>query len=125
MRQFLLPLLASVPLAASAQDGGQLFATYCAACHADAHTGWLSSAHRFSSFNNPVYAASVKDTRKVDAVYEYLRKYPNGFISEQAQLRVENLQKAQTVVVANRDGIVPQAAAARRCSAASPSNSRL
>lgn len=38
---------------------------YCAECHEDAHTGWLSSAHRFSSFNNAVYAASVKETRKV------------------------------------------------------------
>lgn len=38
---------------------------YCAECHADAHRGWLSSAHRFSSFNNAVYAASVKETRKV------------------------------------------------------------
>ncbi len=38
---------------------------YCAECHQDAHAGWLSSAHRFSSFNNPVYAASVKETRKV------------------------------------------------------------
>lgn len=38
---------------------------YCAECHQDAHTGWLSSAHRFSSFNNAVYAASVKETRKV------------------------------------------------------------
>lgn len=38
---------------------------YCAECHRDAHAGWLSSAHRFSSFNNPVYAASVKETRKV------------------------------------------------------------
>lgn len=38
---------------------------YCAECHTDAHTGWLSSAHRFSSFNNAVYAASVKETRKV------------------------------------------------------------
>lgn len=38
---------------------------YCAECHQDAHKGWLSSAHRFSSFNNPVYAASVKETRKV------------------------------------------------------------
>ena len=36
---------------------------YCAECHADSHQGWLSSAHRFSSFNNPVYAASVKETR--------------------------------------------------------------
>ncbi len=38
---------------------------YCAECHQDAHKGWLSSAHRFSSFNNPVYAASVKETRQV------------------------------------------------------------
>lgn len=38
---------------------------YCAECHQDVHRGWLSSAHRFSSFNNPVYAASVKETRKV------------------------------------------------------------
>lgn len=38
---------------------------YCAECHADSHQGWLSSAHRFSSFNNPVYAASVKETRRV------------------------------------------------------------
>ena len=27
--------------------------------------GWLTSAHHFSSFNNPVYLASVKETRKV------------------------------------------------------------
>jgi Cytochrome c554 and c-prime len=38
---------------------------YCAECHADAHRGWLASAHRFSSFNNAVYAASVKETRQV------------------------------------------------------------
>jgi tetratricopeptide (TPR) repeat protein len=38
---------------------------YCAECHADAHRGWLSSAHRFSSFNNPVYKASVEETREV------------------------------------------------------------
>ncbi len=38
---------------------------YCAECHTDAHRGWLSSAHRFSSFNNKVYAASVKETRQV------------------------------------------------------------
>ena len=38
---------------------------YCAECHSDAHQTWLSSAHRFSSFNNKVYAASVKETREV------------------------------------------------------------
>ncbi len=38
---------------------------YCAECHTDAHQSWLSSAHRFSSFNNKVYGASVKETRQV------------------------------------------------------------
>ncbi len=38
---------------------------YCKSCHADAYQGWLHSAHRFSSFNNPFYLASVKETRKV------------------------------------------------------------
>ena len=38
---------------------------YCKACHADAYQGWFHSAHRFSSFNNPFYLASVKETRAV------------------------------------------------------------
>lgn len=36
---------------------------YCKECHADAHAGWAASAHRFSSFNNPAYLASVRKTR--------------------------------------------------------------
>ena len=38
---------------------------YCQSCHPDAYQGWLHSAHRFSSFNNPFYLASVKETRQV------------------------------------------------------------
>lgn len=38
---------------------------YCRDCHADVHAQWSDSAHRFSSFNNPVYAASVRETREV------------------------------------------------------------
>ncbi len=38
---------------------------YCRQCHGDTHDRWSRSAHRFSSFNNPVYAASVRETRKV------------------------------------------------------------
>jgi tetratricopeptide (TPR) repeat protein len=38
---------------------------YCRECHADVHAGWLQSAHRFSSFNNPAYLASVMETREV------------------------------------------------------------
>jgi hypothetical protein len=37
---------------------------YCAECHADLHDGWTHSVHRFSSFNNPPYEFSVKDTRQ-------------------------------------------------------------
>jgi len=38
---------------------------YCAECHEDTHARWLKSAHRFSSFNNPPYLFSVRETRKV------------------------------------------------------------
>ena len=38
---------------------------YCQECHADAHEKWAHSMHRFSSFNNPAYDASVRETRKV------------------------------------------------------------
>jgi tetratricopeptide (TPR) repeat protein len=35
---------------------------YCQECHADVHRQWAESAHRFSSFNNPAYRASVQET---------------------------------------------------------------
>ncbi len=38
---------------------------YCLQCHKDAYDGWYHSAHRFSSFNNPAYLASVRETRQV------------------------------------------------------------
>ncbi|MBD8526496.1 multiheme c-type cytochrome [Pseudomarimonas arenosa] len=37
---------------------------YCANCHQDAHDQWQHSAHRFASFNNPVYLFAVRNTRK-------------------------------------------------------------
>lgn len=36
---------------------------YCASCHLDAHDQWQQSAHRFASFDNPVYLFSVRNTR--------------------------------------------------------------
>lgn len=36
---------------------------YCLKCHEDVHEGWSASVHRFSSFNNPPYLASVRATR--------------------------------------------------------------
>ncbi len=38
---------------------------YCKECHADSHEGWAHSVHRFSSFNNPAYLFSVRETRRV------------------------------------------------------------
>ena len=38
---------------------------YCMKCHQDAYEGWFHSAHRFSSFNNPAYRTSVRETRRV------------------------------------------------------------
>jgi tetratricopeptide (TPR) repeat protein len=38
---------------------------YCLKCHQDVYDGWFHSAHHFSSFNNPPYLFSVRETRKV------------------------------------------------------------
>jgi tetratricopeptide (TPR) repeat protein len=38
---------------------------YCKKCHADVHAAWSESVHRFSSFNNPAYLSSVRETRDV------------------------------------------------------------
>ena len=38
---------------------------YCLQCHKDTYDNWFHSAHHFSSFNNPAYLFSVKETRKV------------------------------------------------------------
>lgn len=38
---------------------------YCKKCHEDIYNDHLHSAHKFSSFNNPAYLFSVRETRKV------------------------------------------------------------
>ncbi|MFO0929730.1 MAG: hypothetical protein U0736_22360, partial [Gemmataceae bacterium] len=38
---------------------------YCKRCHEDVYNDHFHSAHRFSSFNNPPYRFSVRETRKV------------------------------------------------------------
>jgi tetratricopeptide (TPR) repeat protein len=48
-----------IPAAALMMD------TYCLKCHADIYHDWFHSAHHFSSFNNPPYRFSVRETRKV------------------------------------------------------------
>ncbi|MAB82543.1 MAG: hypothetical protein CMJ24_03785 [Phycisphaerae bacterium] len=37
---------------------------YCLECHADIHDSWMHGVHKFSSFNNPAYLASVMETRE-------------------------------------------------------------
>ena len=56
----------------------------------------------------------IKDSKNADDFYAYLKKYPGGFVSEQAQFRLEQLQKARTVSVPNRDGVVAPAATTLR-----------
>ena len=38
---------------------------YCLECHKDTYEDWAHSSHHLSSFNNPFYLASVKETREV------------------------------------------------------------
>jgi tetratricopeptide (TPR) repeat protein len=38
---------------------------YCLKCHPDVYNQWFHSAHHFSSFSNPPYLFSVRETRKV------------------------------------------------------------
>src|SRR4029077_6093935 len=38
---------------------------YCLKCHPDIYQNWFHSSHHFSSFNNPPYRFSVRETRKV------------------------------------------------------------
>lgn len=40
---------------------------YCLRCHEEIYHSAIHSAHRLSSFNNPAYRASVRETRKVAA----------------------------------------------------------
>jgi Cytochrome c554 and c-prime len=47
-----------IPAASLMNDG------YCQECHGDIHAAWSQSVHRFSSFNNPPYLFSVRNTRK-------------------------------------------------------------
>lgn len=44
--------------------GDPLGAGDCGACHADIVAQWAGSAHRFASFNNPYYAASIDLLRR-------------------------------------------------------------
>jgi hypothetical protein len=55
----------------------------------------------------------VKNSKSVDDIYEFLKKYPSGSISELAQTRVDRLQKAMVQTQADREGKTQGAASGR------------
>jgi tetratricopeptide (TPR) repeat protein len=63
--QYFFPSLARTETGNFIPEGVLMANDYCLKCHEDSFAGWEHSAHRFSSFNNPPYLASVRETRQV------------------------------------------------------------
>ena len=63
--QYFMPSLARTTTGKYIPAETMMMNDYCQRCHADAHAAWSDSVHRFSSFNNPAYLASVRETRDV------------------------------------------------------------
>jgi len=49
----------------------------------------------------------IKESNRPDDFFAYLQKYPSGSLAEQAQFRLDNLQKARIQVQPGPDGIRP------------------
>ena len=62
--QYFFPSLARTGTGDFIPTGVLMNEQYCKECHEDSFDTWAASVHRFSSFNNPVYLASVRDTRQ-------------------------------------------------------------
>lgn len=58
--------------------------------------------------------ARISESKNVVYFFAYLQKYPNGFLSEQAQFKLDQLQKAQLTVAADRNGVRPLPSGYRR-----------
>ncbi|MEA3412606.1 MAG: tetratricopeptide repeat protein [Pseudomonadota bacterium] len=63
--QYFLPSLARTASGEFIPAETIMMNDYCAECHQDSHDRWEQSVHHFSSFNNPAYLFSVRETRKV------------------------------------------------------------
>jgi hypothetical protein len=48
---------------------------------------------------------ALRETQSADGLFEFLKKYPSGMFAEQAQFRLDQLQKAQLVQAPRRDGV--------------------
>jgi hypothetical protein len=56
----------------------------------------------------------IKESRNVDEFYAFLKKYPSGFISEQAQFRLDQMQKAKVEVQVPANGLQALASGTNR-----------
>ncbi len=56
----------------------------------------------------------ISDSKNVADFFAYLQKYPKGFLSEQAQFKLDQLQKAQLTVSADRHGVKQLPSGSRR-----------
>lgn len=63
--QYFQPSLARTATGSFIPARSLMLDRYCLECHKDAYGGWFHSAHHFSSFNNPFYLFSVRETRQV------------------------------------------------------------
>ena len=65
----------------------------------------LSESEKDKAFNTEKADwDKIKDSKNADDFYSFLKSYPNGNINGLAQSRLEQLQKSQTVVVADQKG---------------------
>jgi len=63
-RQYFEPSLAKTATGGFVAAQSMMANEYCLECHADVVHSWAHSVHAASSFNNPLYAASVRETRQ-------------------------------------------------------------
>ena len=62
--EYFEPSLARTRTGAFVPASSLMMNDYCLECHKDAYQSWSHSMHALSSFNNPLYAFSVRETRR-------------------------------------------------------------
>jgi tetratricopeptide (TPR) repeat protein len=68
--QYYAPSLARTATGKFIPAGTLMMDAYCQECHQDIHEKWRHSAHRFSSFSNPAYLFSVRETRRFSVEHD-------------------------------------------------------
>ncbi|MGD8379418.1 MAG: tetratricopeptide repeat protein [Gammaproteobacteria bacterium] len=63
--QYFFPSLARTATGKFIPAKALMMDSYCENCHKDTYKEWFHSMHHFSSFNNPAYLFSVRNTRKM------------------------------------------------------------